>query len=86
MGDPVTLVADTPVALLPAGQGTPSPFGGELLAELAAEVPWLFSHVEESEEGPQAHIMNLPCGVGARRYPLYYLCGHVPAAKVTRRT
>ena len=29
--------------------------------------------------------MNLPCGVGDRRYPLYYLCGNVPAANVVRR-
>jgi len=84
MGEAVSLAADTPVALAPAGQGTPVPFGGELPAELAATVPWLFSHMEDLGEGPQAHIMNLPCGVGERRYPLYYLCGNVPASTVTR--
>ena len=84
MGEPVSLAEDTPVALEPAGQGTPVPFGGELPAEIAATVPWLFSHVEELAEGPRAHVMNLPCGVGDRRYPLYYLCGSVPAAAVTR--
>ena len=56
----------------------------QLPAELAATVPWLFSHVEELAEGARAHVMNLPCGVGDRRYPLYYLCGSVPAAAVTR--
>ena len=84
MGEPVSLAEDTPVALEPAGQGTPVPFGGELPAELAATVPWLFSHVEELADGARAHVMNLPCGVGDRRYPLYYLCGSVPAAAVTR--
>ena len=84
MGEPVTLADDTPVALAAAGQGTPVPFGGKLPAELAATVPWLFSHIEDLGEGPQAHIMNLPCGLGDRRYPLYYLCGNVPAAKVAR--
>ena len=84
MGEAVRLAEDTPVALEPAGQGTPVPFGGELPAEIAATVPWLFSHVEELAEGPRAHVMNLPCGVGDRRYPLYYLCGSVPAAAVTR--
>ena len=84
MGEAVSLAADTVVALEPAGQGTPVPFGGELPAELAATVPWLFSHMEDLGEGPQAHIMNLPCGMGERRYPLYYLCGNVPAASVTR--
>eukprot|EP00908_Phaeocystis_cordata_P016703 Transcript_280.p1 GENE.Transcript_280~~Transcript_280.p1 ORF type:complete len:403 (+),score=83.31 Transcript_280:92-1300(+) len=84
-GDQVSLVADTAVALAPAGQDRPSPFGGELPAEVAVAVPWLFSHIEESDDGPQAHIMNLPCGVDDRRYPLYYLCGNVPAANVVRR-
>ena len=51
---------------------------------MADSVPWLFSHVEELADGARAHVMNLPCGVGDRRYPLYYLCGSVPAAAVTR--
>ena len=59
MGEAVSLAADTVVALdgasQPAGQGTPVPFGGNLPAELAATVPWLFSHMEDLGDGPQAH-------------------------------
>lgn len=82
-GERIQLAADTPVELLPAGPGVASPLGGELLPELAAKIEWVFSHFEEP--GGLAHIMNLPCGVDARRYPLYYLCGNVPADRVARK-
>ena len=28
--------------------------------------------------------MNLPCAIGERRFPLYYLCGTVPLSALGR--
>ena len=50
-----------------------------LPAELAATVPWVYSHAEEGA-APQAVITNLPCTLGAKAYPLFYLRGRVPTA------
>lgn len=85
-GERVTLQDGTDVTLAPAGQNAGPPLGGEMPFEMAAQIDWVFSHVEEGEGGAQlAHIMNLPSGIDGRRYPLYYLCGTAELARVSRR-
>ncbi len=76
---PTSLKPGTSVLLEPSGQTLAAPFGGEMPAELAARVPWLFSHVDKSDDGSQyAYLMNMPCSFGERAYPLYFLYGRVP--------
>lgn len=83
-GEAVRLAAGINVKLEPSLPGQPPPFEGEMPAEIAAEIPWVFSHVEEGEPGAEgiAHVMNLPCALGSRRYPLFFLFGHVPLSSL----
>lgn len=76
------LAPGTEVTLYPSGQGAPPPFGGELPAELAARIPWVFSHMEPDG---QAAILSLPSAIGDNRYPIYYFSGAVPVASLIRR-
>ena len=78
-GTPVRLRDGSEVKLAVSTQGHPPPFNGMLPAELAATVPWVYSHGEEGA-APQAVITNLPCTLGAKAYPLFYLRGRVPTA------
>jgi len=84
-GDEVVLAPSTPVELGPSGHGTEPRYGGEMPAELAERMGWLYSH---KEADGRAYIMSQPTkGVGDREhFPLFYFCGTVPFAAVRRRT
>jgi len=87
-GERVTLQDGTDVTLAPAGQNAGPPLGGEMPFEMATQIDWVFSHVEEGDGdggAQRAHLMNLPCGIDGRRYPLYYLCGSVERTRVSRK-
>ena len=76
------------VALEPSVPGAPPPFDGELPAELATTVTWVLAGVEPAAAdgggAATAQVMNLPCAIGERRFPLYYLCGTVPLSALGR--
>ena len=77
------------VALEPSVPGAPPPFDGELPAELATTVTWVLAGVEpaaaaDGGRAATAQVMNLPCAIGERRFPLYYLCGTVPLSALGR--
>jgi len=73
-GQPTRLQPGTAVALEPAGHSAPPPFGGEMPAEVAAKVPWVFSHFDAG----LAHVASLPCNIDIKNYPLFYFYGTVP--------
>ena len=47
-------------------------------AEVAAKVPWVFSHFDADPS--LAHVASLPCSIDVKNYPLFYFCGTVPKA------
>ena len=63
------------VALEPSVPALP-PFDGELPAELATTVHPVLAGVEPAAAdgggAATAQVMNLPCAIGERRFPLYY--------------
>ena len=81
--DEVTLQEGTEVKLGPSSHGAKPHYGGEMPAELAQMVPWLFSHFEKDGS---ALIMSEPANVGHHSYPLFYFCGTVPASAIRRRS
>ena len=49
---------------------------------------WVLAGVEPAAAdgggAATAQVMNLPCAIGERRFPLYYLCGIVPLSALGR--
>ena len=60
-------------------------YDGEMPAELAQRVDWLYSH---KEPDGRAYIMSKPTkGLGElEHFPLFYFCGTVPHDAVRKRT
>ena len=84
-GDDIVLKPDTAVVLGPSGHGTKPRYEGEMPAELAQRVEWLYSH---KEPDGSAYIMSKPTkGLGElEHFPLFYFCGTVPHDAVRKRT
>uniref|UniRef100_A0A7S0L938 mRNA 5'-phosphatase n=1 Tax=Coccolithus braarudii TaxID=221442 RepID=A0A7S0L938_9EUKA len=86
-GQPVSVKPGSAVALESAGHGQPPPFDGEMPTELASQMPWLLSHIEEGPKGAKlAFIMSLPMAIGRRSYPLFYFYGSVPVDEVSAKS
>ena len=79
----VVLASGTEVALEPSSHGQAARFDGEMPAEFAERVAWLFSHREEASG--QTCIMSEPTHLGNQHYPLFYFVGRVPTSAVQRR-